>query len=205
VQEWLLQVIAQYGYVGVFLLIAVENIFPPIPSEVILTFAGFMTVQAGLDFWGVAIAATAGSVVGALVLYVLGSFLNEARLEKLAAGQLGWALHMKDSDIKKAIDWFNRKGRSTVFFCRFIPIVRSLISIPAGIARMSLGLFVLFTTAGAFIWNTALLYMGRLAGNSWAKIIDYIQVYSWIALILLGLLCIGFGIYYYRKRFNKES
>jgi len=150
----------QFGYCGILLLIAVENIFPPIPSEVILTFGGFLTTCTSMNIWGVILFATVGSVLGAVVLYAVGRYLNYEKLQRWIGGRWGRRLHLKKEDISQAVDWFSRRGASTVFFCRFIPIVRSLISIPAGVAKMNPAKFIILTTAGTLIWNTVLVYLG---------------------------------------------
>ena len=133
-QEFIIQIIENWGYLGVGLLIAIENIFPPIPSEVILAFGWFMTTKTALNVVGVIIAATLGSTIGAIVLYLIGKILNKERLEKIVSGKIGKVLRLKKEDIEKADKWFDTKGQKTVFICRFIPIVRSLISIPAGMS-----------------------------------------------------------------------
>ncbi len=137
-QEIIIQIIEQWGYLGVGALIAIENIFPPIPSEVILAFGGFMTTKTALNVVGVIIAATLGSTIGAIVLYLIGKILNKERLERIISGKIGKVLRLKKSDIEKADKWFDTKGQKTVFICRFIPIVRSLISIPAGMSEMKM-------------------------------------------------------------------
>ena len=135
-QDWIIQMMDQFGYWGIGGLIAIENIFPPIPSEVILTFGGFMTTYTSLNVWLVILAATLGSLVGAIILYGIGRIISPKRLEKILAGRLGKILRLKPEDIGKAEAWFQKRGKLTVFFCRFIPIVRSLISLPAGMAKI---------------------------------------------------------------------
>lgn len=190
-QEIIIQVMNQFGYFGIMLLIAVENIFPPIPSEIILTFGGFMTTYSKMNTIGVITASTIGSVSGALVLYGIGRVLSPERLEWLIASKAGKLLGFKQGDINKAVDWFSKRGKGTVFFCRCIPIVRSLISIPAGIAKMQIGLFLLFTTAGSLIWNTILVNLGVFAGASWGKIAGYVDQYASVTLIVLIITAIG--------------
>ena len=153
-QELVIQIIEQWGYIGVAMLIAIENIFPPIPSEVILAFGGFMTTKTTLNAIGVIIAATIGSTVGAIVLYLIGRILNKERLEKIVSGEIGKVLRLKAGDIEKADKWFDTKGQKTVFICRFIPIVRSLISIPAGMSEMNFLKFLLYTVLGSTISYT---------------------------------------------------
>ena len=160
--------VSRFGYWGVLLLIAVENIFPPIPSEVILTFGGFLTTCTEMTPPGVILFSTLGSVAGAIVLYGVGRLLAPQRLEALLSGRVGRVLKMESADVHKASDWFAAHGWPSVFYCRCIPILRSLISIPAGMARMNLVRFLLYTTAGSFVWNAALVHLGAAAGEGWA-------------------------------------
>lgn len=164
------RLIDQFGYWGVLLLIAVENLFPPIPSEVILTFGGFLTTYTAMRPAGVVLAATGGSVAGALVLYGVGRLLAPERLEKLLRGRVGQLLKLEADDVHKASGWFAAHGWPSVFYCRCIPILRSLISIPAGMAGMRLAPFLLLTTAGSTLWNILLVGAGALAGHSWPAI-----------------------------------
>src|SRR5574344_1410256 len=122
-QDWIIDIMNHFGYLGIAILIAVENIFPPIPSEVILTFGGFMTTYSYMNLWGVVLFATVGSVVGAVVLYSVGRLLTPERLSGLI-DKVQPILRIKIKDVKKAEGWFNKRGNFTVFFCRFIPIVR---------------------------------------------------------------------------------
>ncbi len=200
-QEWMIEFVNQFGYTGIALLIAIETIFPPIPSEVILTFGGFLTTFTSMSLLGVVGSATAGALAGATVLYGIGRWLNPQRLQHWLNGCLGELLHFNPNDVDRAVGWFSRKGTSTVFFCRFIPIVRSLISIPAGIARMNMGKFLLLTGAGTVIWNFVLVYVGSLAGASWERISDYMDVYARIALIILMVLAVALAYLFYKKRF----
>ena len=199
-QSWIIDIMNQYGYVGIILLIALENIFPPIPSEVILTFGGVMTLHTSLTAWGVIIAATIGSLLGAMVLYGVGWFLSAERLGNLLEGKVGQILHFKKADVFKATDWFNSKGKSTVLFCRCIPVIRSLISIPAGMAKMKFGIFCLLTTMGSLLWNIILVYLGIAAGASWEKIGAGVDLYTQITVIVLIVVLILAGLLFYMKR-----
>ena len=127
-EQLIISMMNEFGYFGIFLLIAIENIFPPIPSELILAFGGFMTAHSKLNIALVILFATLGSLVGGIVLYYVGKILNKERLKKIVSGKIGKILRLKEEDIEKADKWFDNKGNKTVFFCRFIPIVRSLIS-----------------------------------------------------------------------------
>ena len=197
-QNWIITIMNRFGYLGVAGLIGLENIFPPIPSEVILTFGGFLTTYTNLTFTGVVLASTVGSLTGAILLYGIGWILSYDKLCRILSGKTGKILHLYPEDIDKAVSWFDKKGNYTVFFCRFIPIVRSLISIPAGCAKMKMLPFLLLTTAGSFIWNTVLVYLGALAGKSWSKIAGYMDTYSTIVLIILIIAGLS-ALYFFLK------
>lgn len=186
-RELVLELMGEYGNLAVFLLILVENLFPPIPSEVILTFGGVMTVCTDMTPIGVILFSTAGSLAGAVILYSVGRFLPDEVFRKLLCGQIGHLLHFHLEDVDLAKEWFRERGRSAVFLCRLIPIVRSLISIPAGIARMPFVPFLVFTAAGSLLWNTVLVYAGRIAGDSWEKVSAAFGVYSDLFLMIAGI------------------
>ena len=204
-QEIILSIMGKYGYIGVFLLIMIENVFPPIPSEVILLFGGFMTTYTKLNIVGMVVASTLGSIFGAIILYYIGKIFNKDRLKKLISGKLGKILRLKVSDIDNADSWFDNKGNKTVFFCRFIPLIRSLISIPAGMSEMSMVKFLLYTLFGSLIWNTVLIIVGSVVGENWTKIVGILDTYSHIFVIILFIIVV-IGIYFfYRKRSNKKN
>lgn len=198
-EAWITDWINQFGYLGVFLLILAENMFPPIPSEVILTLGGFMTTTTSMTKLGIIIASTAGSVIGASILYGIGLLLDVPRLEKIV-GKYGKFLRLTIKDIHKADAWFDKYGVWAVFFGRLIPIVRSLISIPAGMSNMKFGLFLLFTTLGTLIWNTVLVSVGAAVGDNWDDIVGYMDIYSDIVYVLIAICGIAFLIWYFKKR-----
>ena len=204
-QELIISIMNEFGYLGIFLLIAIENIFPPIPSEVILLFGGFMTTYSDLNIVNVVIFSTLGSLLGAIVLYYIGKILNKERLKKIVSGKVGKILRLKTKDIDKADEWFDTKGNKTVFFCRFIPIVRSLISIPAGMSEMPMGKFLIYTIAGSLIWNTVLTVLGSSFGENWESILDIFDRYSHIVVILLVIIFIIFVSVFYSKRMKKSK
>lgn len=205
-ETFLIQNINKYGYFGILLLIAIENIFPPIPSEIILTFSGFMTTYTNMTELYVILFATLGSIIGAAVLYFIGTFFTEERLYKIIDYKFISLLGFKKSDVTKAINWFNNKGKFAVLIGRCIPIVRSLISIPAGVSKMNFAVFLIYTTIGTLVWNTVLVYLGAFAGSSWRDILKYIDEYSTVVLILIILITIIGGIFYFRKRkLNKKK
>ena len=169
-RDIVLELLSSYGYAGMFALILIENLFPPIPSEVILTFGGFMTTYTRMNIAGAVLAATAGSVLGALILYELGRHIPVQKFYAFLGGAWGKRLGVEVEDVKDADGWLERTGRSAVFFCRFVPIIRSLISIPAGMAGMRLVPFFLYTAAGSTVWNILLVGLGAAAGQSWPRV-----------------------------------
>lgn len=185
--------INQFGYFGVWFLIFFENVFPPIPSELILPLSGFFTTSTSLTLPGVIIAATVGSVTGAFILYGVGRLLSRERLMTFFGTRPMRLLGFKPDDIASAVDWFDRKGQVTVLICRCIPIVRSLISIPAGTAKMSVVRFSLYTLVGSAVWNTILCSLGAAAGSAWetvtaqAEWVSDIVKYVIIALVVVAI------------------
>ena len=157
--------INQFGYFAVGALIFIENVFPPIPSEVILPLSGFFTTTTDMVLPLVIASATAGSVLGAFILYGIGYVLSRERLMRFFETRPMRLLGFKGDDIASAVDWFDRKGQFTVLICRCVPVVRSLISIPAGTARMNPVKFTLFTLVGSAVWNTILCSLGAAAGS----------------------------------------
>lgn len=195
VENWITEIIGQYGYFGFFLLIMIENVFPPIPSEVILTFGGFMTTFSDMTRLIIILAATAGSIVGAMILYSMGLFIDVERLEKFV-DRWGRVLRLTRKDIRRANEWFEKYGPWTVLFGRLIPLIRSLISIPAGMSNMNFPLFLLLTAIGSLIWNTILVTVGFAVGDNWEIIVYYMNIYSNIAYVLLALGGVA-GIFWY--------
>ncbi|MDQ0058657.1 DedA family protein [Paenibacillus harenae] len=202
-EHWITEIMDAYGYLGIFLLIALENLFPPIPSEVILTFGGFMTTTSEMTIVGVILAATAGSVAGAICLYGVGRMFSIARLETIITNY-GKILRLKPEDIRKAHAWFDKYGARAVFFGRLVPLIRSLISIPAGSTHMSFLPFLFLTTIGSLIWNIGLVYIGAAVGASWETIVGYMDIYSNVVYGLLALSLAIFGFIFIRKRIIKS-
>ena len=198
--EMIISLMNTFGYIGILLLILLENIFPPIPSEVILCFGGFMTTSTTLTIVGVIIFSTLGSVLGAIILYYIGRILNKEKLIKIVSGRIGRILRFKKKDIEIADKWFDKNGSITVFFCRFIPIVRSLISIPAGMSEMPIIKFLIFTTLGTLLWNSILTILGSIMGENWGVIVNIIDNYASVVLMLLVIIFIVVIYLFYRKR-----
>jgi membrane protein DedA with SNARE-associated domain len=194
IEEMVLLVMDRLGYVGIFLLLFIECVFPPIPSELIIPLAGFATVRGDYSFFWVIVASTLGSLAGALVLYYIGKVFGAARL-MVWADLYGKWLGISGKDIQRSTDWFQRHGTSVVFFCRFIPGIRSLISIPAGVVAMPLLPFILLTTAGSALWNIALAYVGVVLGNNYHLVEIYISPISRIVLVGGVLVVVGWVAY----------
>ena len=188
--NFVINIMNKYGYLGILFLITIENIFPPIPSEVILTLGGFMTSKENItmSLFGVIMYSTFGSMLGAIILYYLGYIFNKDRLLKIVRSRVGRILCLKESDIAKSDNSFNKNGDLTVLYSRFVPIVRSLISIPAGVNKMKLSIFLLYTFIGSLIWNTVLVGLGRLVGENYMVVASIFSKYSKVILILL--ICI---------------
>ena len=201
-ESWITTIMEDFGYIGVFLLIMLENLFPPIPSEVILTFGGFMTTQTDLTVIGVVIASTIGSVAGAIILYGIGAIVGIHRIERFV-NKWGRILRLTSKDIYKANAWFEKYEVWTVFFCRFIPLIRSLISLPAGLAKMHFGIFILLTTLGTLIWNMVLVNIGAAVGEQWETIVHYMDIYSNIAYAALAIVFFVIVIRFYQKKVRK--
>lgn len=195
--------INDYGYLAVALLIALENIFPPIPSEVILTFAGFITLTSTLTIWGVILAATIGSVSGAAILYGVGLIASPSRMKRLVTSRAGRWLHVKPRDIDRAIAFFNRHGGKAIVYGRFIPVVRSLVSIPAGMAKFPFWLFVGLSTLGTAIWNTVLINAGCLAGTHWPLVLSWFEKFSTVVFIVVAIAVV-IGIVWYRVKLKRS-
>lgn len=175
---WAVSIMEAIGAPGAGLLVALENLFPPIPSEVILPLAGFTASQGNISLVGAILWTTVGSVVGAIALYWLGAALGRDRLRVIVDKLPLVDLH----DLDRTENWFNRHGKSTVFFGRMVPVFRSLISIPAGVERMSLWLFVLLTAAGSLIWNSLFVLAGYFLGQNWQVAQRFAGIFSRVVL-----------------------
>jgi membrane protein DedA with SNARE-associated domain len=184
--KWVMETMASGGYAGLVLLMFAENVFPPIPSEVIVPLAGYLVARGEMMFAAVVIAGTLGSVLGALLLYALGRQLGERRLKQFADRYGRW-LTVSRHDLDRARRWFDRHGMTAVFLCRLVPGLRSLISIPAGIARMSFPLFLACTLVGSALWTAALAWLGYLLGSNFGKVESYLDPATWVVFAAIGL------------------
>ncbi|GAB2868511.1 DedA family protein [Nocardioides pacificus] len=198
--DWLVRLMRTVGAPGVGVATAVETVFPPVPSEAVLPLAGY---TASLGHYGLVSAiawATAGSLIGALVLYYAGAMLGVRRLETIA--ERVPLLHARD--VERSIDWFDRHGRSAVFVGRLVPGVRSLISIPAGVNRMPLLQFAGYTTAGSLLWNAVLIGAGYELGARWHLVEGRLGDVSNVAYVLIALVVAWFVVRRWRRRHRHD-
>jgi membrane protein DedA with SNARE-associated domain len=193
--EWITNTMEAMGYLGIGLLMFLENLFPPIPSELIMPLAGFTVSQGKMNFQYAVLAGVVGTMVGALPWYYAGKFLGEARLRQLADRYGKWA-DISSEDIDKANRWFYKHGAKAVFFCRLVPGVRTIISLPAGISNLPIGLFLLYSTVGTTLWVALLTYAGFALGENYELVDEYLGPVSKV--ILIGLV-LAFGVWIARK------
>jgi membrane protein DedA with SNARE-associated domain len=185
--DWATRVVEELGYLGVAMLVAIENVFPPIPSEVVLGLAGYTASLGDASVIGMIIAATIGSVVGALVLYGLSAAVGPVRLRAIIIRYGAW-IGFGESDLDRAEEWFDRRSRTAVLLCRCVPLIRSLISIPAGFRRMPIVTFTTFTLIGSLIWNTALITAGYALADRWERILDYTEPFQTLVVVAIGAI-----------------
>ncbi|PSB34373.1 DedA family protein [Stenomitos frigidus] len=183
--EWITNTMTSLGYLGIGLLMFLENLFPPIPSELIMPLAGFTIAQGKMSFVPAVLAGVIGTMLGALPWYYAGKLMGERRLRRLVDRYGRW-LTLSGKDIDKANSWFSRHGAKTVLFCRLIPGIRTLISLPAGINDMPIALFLLYSTVGTALWVVLLTALGYFLGNNYSLVETYLAPVS--KLVLLGLL-----------------
>lgn len=193
--DWIISLMEAIGAPGVGLGVFLENIFPPIPSEVILPLAGFTSSQGSMNVIAAFIWATTGSMVGAYVLYYLGAAIGADRLRKIADRM--WLV--KVSDVDGALAWFDKYGKISILLGRVIPGIRSLISIPAGIDRMNPLTFGFYTLIGSSVWNALLIYCGWVLGENWHMVEGVIDQYSKVVYALVALVLVGALVWLVRR------
>ena len=213
--NWVQDVINQFGYLGVALLVVIENVFPPIPSEIVLPFAGFVAqqgasavnatadaAQSDTTVIGMMIAATVGSVVGALILYFVSAAIGPERLRGFVE-RFGKWFGVKSSDLVRAEEWFDRRSSAAVLVGRCVPLIRSIVSIPAGFRRMKLTSFVVLTAIGSAVWNIALIGAGAVLGDQWERVGEYVGVFQWLVIAAVLLLLVRFVVSRLKNRRRK--
>jgi membrane protein DedA with SNARE-associated domain len=197
--EWGQQLVDALGYVGLAVIMFVENVFPPMPSEPFLLGAGFSSGQGGLSLPVALAAATAGALVGATFWYYVGVLLPEARIRSLLRRYGRWAL-LGEDDLDRALSWFRDHGRLVILFGRCIPIVRSLISVPAGLARMPLPQFLVYTAIGTAAWSALLIGVGRALGENWERAMGFFDRYDQVLIAAMALAVVAFVANRLRRR-----
>ena len=190
VSAWVLIIMAKFGYLGIIFAMFAENVFPPIPSELIMPAAGFAVARGDLNLILVILAGTLGSVIGALPLYYLGRLLNEDRL-MVFTQKYGKYVFVKPSDIQSSSVWFDKHGSKAVFFGRMVPGIRSFISIPAGMSKMPILPFLAFTALGSSIWTSLLTIAGYYFGENYEVIETMLAPYSKGFLLLAVVIIIA--------------
>jgi len=185
---WIEEIIQTIGYPGIAFVMFAENVFPPIPSELIMPFAGFLVGRGEFNFVGVWIAGVVGSVLGAIILYYIGMWAGD-KVVRTFLRRYGYLFTISEKEYDRALNFFTRYGDAIVFFGRLIPLIRSIISIPAGANRMPLPKFILFTTLGSAIWSGALAYAGMMLGENWEQVIGFVENYQDI--VTIGLAVVG--------------
>ena len=195
VEDWIFQVISTLGYLGLALLLVAENLFPPIPSEVVLPLAGFVVGRGDLGFLQALLASTTGSVVGALILYALGRYGGRGLVLRYGS----W-LRVSATELERAEGWFRRYGGWVVLGARVVPLARSIVSIPAGTMQMPLIRFTVLTALGSGVWNVLLIGAGVSLGANWTRISGWIGSYSDVVLILLAGAAAVFLVLRHRRR-----
>jgi membrane protein DedA with SNARE-associated domain len=202
-EQWITETMKTLGYFGIGLLMFLENLFPPIPSELIMPLAGFTIFQKQMEFFPAILAGVVGTVLGAFPWYYAGKLLGEERLEQLADKYGKW-ISVSAKDIKKANNWFNRHGTKAVFFGRLVPGVRTLISIPAGINGMAVIPFLIYSTIGTIIWVSFLTVAGYYLAslNKDYHLVD--EYLGPVSKIVLAILVIGFILWIVRKKLREE-
>ncbi|SFL08025.1 membrane protein DedA, SNARE-associated domain [Loktanella salsilacus] len=172
--DFITNLIDTMGAFGVGIVMFLENVFPPIPSELVMPLAGFNAAQGGVSLLAVFVWGTIGTVLGAWLWYEVGRRLGRPRLQRFI-GKYGIWLTLSQDDVQNAIEWFDRHDKGATFFGRMIPGVRTMISVPAGLAEMSLPRFMLYTTAGSALWNLALIAAGYLLQSQYDRVVDYLN------------------------------
>lgn len=206
-KEFVIHIINAYGYFGILILTVVESIVPIIPAEFILTLGGVATTVTKVTKFGVVLFASLGELMGALVLYTMGHSFSQERLERLAESRVGHRMGLNKNQIQVSRDWFLRKGKYTVLFSKCIPVIGSLISIPAGMAHMNLFLFVIFTLVGITIWNTVLVLFGVTLKESFDTLViksnESSLLFKGLSIVFLGCFIIVL-VYLLREKFAKK-
>jgi len=196
VTQWIERTINALGYFGIALLTFAENLFPPIPSEVIMPLAGFTASRGQLSVIGAVVAGSAGSIVGTALYYFLGRAVSEQALRRWVRAHGQWVAVSED-DVDKAMHWFGERGHWALLICRCIPGVRTFISLPAGLCGMAFGEFLAYSLVGVVVWTAALTYAGVVLGANYDRVAAYIGPAAWV---VVGVLAAAFVVHVLRRR-----
>lgn len=187
----IISTIQSSGYAGIFILMTLESALIPIPSEVTMTFSGFLVSQGVLNFWVVVLAGAIGNLMGSLIAYYLGFLLEESVLHGLVR-TYGKFILLTIEDYEKGESWFRKYGQLIAFTSRLLPAVRTFISLPAGVAEMNVLKFSLYTFVGSFLWSAFLTFIGVKLGENWHSISDYFHKFD----IAIAVAFLGLGVFY---------
>lgn len=185
ITTWVTDVVNTLGYLGVAFLVAVENVFPPIPSEAVLPLAGFVAGRGDANLIGMIVAATAGSVVGAWILYGVAAAIGPVRLRGFIV-RFGRWFSVREHHLDRAEAWFDRRANAAVLIGRCVPLIRSVVSVPAGFRRMPLGRFTVLTAIGSLMWNAALICAGAILGERWERVGDFVGLFQGAVILAIG-------------------
>ncbi len=194
IKVWVEGIISTGGYPGLYFVMFTENVFPPIPSEVVLPLAGSLSLTGRFSIPLITIVGMLGSLTGAFLFYGLGKWLGEERVRNFI-GKFGKYALLSVDDFDRSKEWFDKYDEWVIFFSRMVPIVRSLISIPAGVAEMNLPKFSFYTILGTALWSFVLSYAGRLLGEQWPIITDFINTYQNVVLAVTLIAVVAFVAY----------
>lgn len=183
--QHLTTIVSHYGLLGVFLLMILESACIPIPSEAVVTFAGFLAFKGSMSFWGVVIVATVANLIGSVIAYAVGYYGGRPLIQRY-----GRYVLLNERHLERSERWFARRGEITVFVTRLLPAIRTFISLPAGIGRMSLGRFMVYTTLGSLPWNYALARAGFALGQHWDQVAHVVKPVTYIAAVLLVVIVV---------------
>lgn len=197
--SWVQDVIESLGYLGVALLVVIENVFPPIPSEIVLPFAGFVAQRGDASVTVMILAATIGSVVGAWVLYGISAIIGPVRLRRFIV-RFGRWFGVKEADLDRAERWFDDRAVAAVLIGRCVPLIRSIVSIPAGFRRMNPMTFTVYTAIGSLAWNLALIGAGAILGDQWDVVEGYVGVLQWVVVAIILAALGRFALVLVRRR-----
>lgn len=196
---WVQDVIEQLGYLGVALLVVAENVFPPIPSEIVLPFAGFVAQRGSESVVIMILAATVGSVIGALMMYWIAAVIGDDRLHAFTRRFGNW-VQIREADLTRAEEWFDRHATSAVLIGRCVPLIRSVVSIPAGFRRMKLIPYIAYTFLGSLVWNIALVGAGAVLGENWERVEPVVATFQWIVIVVLVAVVARLAYVVYQRR-----